>query len=192
MTTDPGLGFAEPALDGQANFRGLLDAMARPGTIHELTALPADADVRSGLALTLFDHDTPIWLDGGAAALKHRLAFHCGCPFTDRSDLAMFALLTEGTALRGLDRFCLGDPEYPDRSTTVICELPGLSGGPELRLSGPGINGQRTFAPLGLPEGFPAEWAANGARYPLGVDLILTSGTALAALPRTCQIEEVG
>ena len=31
-------------------------------------------------------------------------------------------------------------------------------------------------------------WAANGARFPRGVDLVLTAGSSLMALPRTTRI----
>jgi len=42
----------------------------------------------------------------------------------------------------------------------------------------------------GLPPGFLAEWEANRALFPRGVDVILCAGDHLAALPRTVRIEE--
>ena len=37
----------------------------------------------------------------------------------------------------------------------------------------------------GLPAGFPAQWRANNAGFPLGVDLLLTAGDQLCAMTRT-------
>jgi alpha-D-ribose 1-methylphosphonate 5-triphosphate synthase subunit PhnH len=42
----------------------------------------------------------------------------------------------------------------------------------------------------GLAPGFVAEWAANHARFPRGIDLILCAGDRLAAFPRTLMIQE--
>lgn len=190
--SDPGTGLADPVLGGQGIFRALLDAMARPGTVHRPAGLPDDAGSHAaltGVALMLLDQETPVWLDAGGSDLRARLAFHCGCPSADDPAKAAFALLTDPTGLLGLERFAQGTPEFPDRSATILCALPALEGGSVLSLSGPGIAGSRSFAPAGLPEGFTLLWAANNARYPLGVDLVLAAGDALAALPRTTRLE---
>ena len=39
-----------------------------------------------------------------------------------------------------------------------------------------------------LPAGFAAAWAANHAKFPRGIDLILCAGTEIAALPRSVRI----
>lgn len=189
---DPGLGLGDPVLDGQSVFRAVLDAMAGPGSVHSPTGLPADGGDHAaliGVALTLLDHDTPVWLDDAARAgsLPGRLAFHCGCPQTS-ADKAAFALLLDAAGLVRLDAYAPGVPEFPDRSTTLVCALPALEGGEPLTLFGPGIADTRPFAPVGLPDGFFQQWDINHAAYPLGVDLILTSGPQLAALPRTTRI----
>ncbi len=86
-------------------------------------------------------------------------------------------------ALAPLDRFAIGTPAYPDRSATLIVEVAALA--PEgARLSGPGIRDQ---ARLNLPE--VAAFRANRALFPQGVDLFLTCGTRLAALPRSTVVE---
>jgi len=48
----------------------------------------------------------------------------------------------------------------------------------------------RALAVTGLPAGFRAEWRANHARFPRGIDVILTCGNRLAGLPRSVVIEE--
>ena len=65
-------GFADKVLSAQSTFRSVMDAMARPGSVQRVTA---QAGTPAGLmrgsaaiALTLFDHDTPIWLDAAMSA----------------------------------------------------------------------------------------------------------------------------
>jgi alpha-D-ribose 1-methylphosphonate 5-triphosphate synthase subunit PhnH len=60
-----------------------------------------------------------------------------------------------------------------------------LSFGNGRRLTGPGIEKERFLDAGGMPEGFWSAWKANHSKYPLGVDLILSAGRELAALPRT-------
>ena len=60
-------GFADKVLSAQSTFRSVMEAMARPGTVQQIRAVAgAPAPLMRGtaaIALTLFDHDTPIWLD---------------------------------------------------------------------------------------------------------------------------------
>ncbi|MEO8526725.1 MAG: phosphonate C-P lyase system protein PhnH, partial [Caldimonas sp.] len=80
--------------------------------------------------------------------------------------------------------------EYPDRSTTVAVTLPALDGGRALTLRGPGIKDSRTIAPAGLPDDFIAQWRANRAPFPRGVDLLLVANGHMLGLPRTTRITE--
>ena len=61
-------GFADKVLSAQSTFRSVMDAMARPGSVQRIaSAAGAPAAMMRGtaaIALTLFDHDTPVWLDG--------------------------------------------------------------------------------------------------------------------------------
>lgn len=84
-----------------------------------------------------------------------------------------------------------GQSGIPDRSTTVIIELPDLDGGRELLLSGPGIRHINIISPSGLPDIFPRLWAENNAIFPRGIDIILTAGDKFVCLPRTTRIQPV-
>ena len=67
-----------------------------------------------------------------------------------------------------------------------------LTGGPAVRLTGPGIRGTATLAPAGLRPSFWREVAANNARYPLGVDCLLVAGAEVIGLPRSTIVGPAG
>jgi alpha-D-ribose 1-methylphosphonate 5-triphosphate synthase subunit PhnH len=176
----------------QSTFRKVMDATARPGSVHTIASAaetpPSLAPAAAAIALALFDHDTPVWMDAPLAAseaVAAWLRFNTGCPIGADSGQCAFALITDTAALPPLETFALGTPDYPDRSTTLILQVPTLTGGPRLTLSGPGIRGTASLRPGGLPEDFIARSAANRALFPRGVDLLLVAGHDIAALPRT-------
>ncbi|MDP2084021.1 MAG: phosphonate C-P lyase system protein PhnH [Gemmobacter sp.] len=179
-------GFPAPARDSARAFRALLEATARPGTIHTVNgaAPPAPLSVAAGVVLlTLCDTTTPLHLAGAAdcAAVRDWVAFHIGAPLV-AAESAAFALGRWGD-LQPVTRFVVGQADYPDRAATLIVETDGLVNyGPTL--TGPGIV---TATWLSLPE--TAAFRANRALYPLGFDTILTCGDRLAGLPRSTRVE---
>lgn len=159
--------------------------MARPGRVVPITGVaPPDpwSPAAAALVLVLCDADAPLHLTGrhDSAAARQWLAFHTGASVAQRPDCA-FAL-GDWTALQPLADYPAGTPEYPDRSATLIVELPAFDG-PATRLSGPGI---ADVARLPLPD--PPTLAANADRYPLGLDFFLTCGDRIAALPRSTRL----
>ncbi len=191
-------GFADPVFNGQAVFRAVMDAMARPGTIQPIAALAQPpqplSTVAAAVALTLCDHDTPVWLDPGlqsAAAVATWLGFHTGAPLANTPADAHFALVADPASLIALENFAQGTQEYPDRSTTLILQVASLSSGDRLVLEGPGIDGSASFASAPLPRHFVEQWKQNRARFPRGVDLVLAAPEGIACLPRTTRIRPV-
>jgi alpha-D-ribose 1-methylphosphonate 5-triphosphate synthase subunit PhnH len=185
-------GFADAVTSAQQTFRRVMDAMARPGTIHDVGAdfeapgpvLPATA----ALALTLFDHDTPVFIDpslGQGGVIAAWLRFHTGCPIAERPDAAAFALIGEDETPIAPEQFALGTQDYPDRSTTLIVQRRSLDQGALLRLTGPGIRAAAELRVAPLPADFIGRHAANRALFPRGVDLVFVAGSRLVALPRT-------
>jgi alpha-D-ribose 1-methylphosphonate 5-triphosphate synthase subunit PhnH len=199
-------GFSDPVLASQAVFRAVMEAMARPGSISEVDvaiAPPAPLGIAAAaLALALLDFETPFWLDPTLAAapeIDGWLKFHTGAPRAADAGSAAFAFVAEPAAMPGFDAFSLGSIEYPDRSTTLVLEVGALteqaatterdafhlSG---FHLTGPGIKGSRSLAASPLPADFAGRMATNRARFPRGVDVVLTCGRRLAALPRSVQL----
>lgn len=178
-------GFADPAIQSAHAFRSVMEAMARPGTIHHISgaAPPAPlSDAAGAVLLTLCDTDTPVHLAGDADcdAVRAWLAFHTGAPVAGPSH-CMFAVGT-WAALAPLSTYPIGTAEYPDRSATLIVEVETLEA-TGATLAGPGI---KANAALSLPE--THAFQANRMLFPLGLDFIFTTGDQLAALPRSTEV----
>jgi alpha-D-ribose 1-methylphosphonate 5-triphosphate synthase subunit PhnH len=188
-------GLADPVLDAQRIFRGVLDAMAHPGRIVFLPPPPEPpaplVPATAAIALTLLDYETPIWLDQRARTEEviAYLRFHCGAPLAELPRSAAFALVADAADLPSLDDFDLGSDEYPDRSTTVIVQVSGFRAGIGRRLSGPGIDGERRIDVHGMSDWIWPMWVENHALFPRGVDLLLAADSRVVALPRTTLVE---
>lgn len=188
-------GFDDPGKRAQRVYRTVLEAMARPGTVHTLeTGVEAVAPLYPatlGVVFSLLDTDTPVWLDAAAdrPGVRDNLRFHCGCPLVDEAAAAAFALVVDPLVMPDLTAFPVGDDVYPDRSATLIVQVSAFDAGERFALSGPGIEYRRILEVEGLPADFAGRWAANGALYPAGVDLIITTRSRLAALPRSTRAE---
>ncbi|MEO0774357.1 MAG: phosphonate C-P lyase system protein PhnH [Pseudomonadota bacterium] len=180
-------GFQDAPTEAARAFRAAMAAMARPGRIEPLDAAtpPAPTSKAAGsLLLTLADHETGIYLAGDhdCAAMRDWLTFHTGAPLVGPGE-ADFALGT-WEALLPLSAFPVGTPEYPDRSTTLIVEMEDLHSEGAI-LKGPGI---KDVASLNLPDAKLMQ--ANHQHFPMGLDFFLTSGSRVAALPRSTQVSE--
>jgi len=189
-------GFADKVFDAQSTFRAVMEAMARPGSVQRVTAdVAAPPGLMRGAAaitLTLFDHDTPIWLDPQLAAVAAWLKFHTGAPVVADPATSSFALVADGAALPDLECFALGDNEYPDRSTTLILQVGSLTQGPDYELRGPGIDGTTTLRASVSPADLFEQLAINARLFPRGIDLLLVHDDAMVAIPRTTRLAARG
>lgn len=187
-------GFSEPVFESQSVFRMLMDGMARPGSVRTIgsdVGQPEPLGAAAGaIALTVCDHETPVWLSAGFAksAVGEWIAFHTGAALTREKAEARFAFVETGATLASFGLFAAGTQEYPDRSTTLIIELAAIGEGQSLTLTGPGIQQATTIKVKGLPEVFQRLWADNRALFPRGVDVVLTAGRSMLCLPRTTKI----
>ncbi|MDA9424840.1 MULTISPECIES: phosphonate C-P lyase system protein PhnH [Bradyrhizobium] len=192
-------GFADKVLSAQSTFRSVMDAMARPGSVRRIVPMAgAPGPMMRGtaaIALTLFDHDTPLWLDARMAEspdVVKWLKFHTGAPVVQDCSIASFALVSNGAALPPLDRFALGTNEYPDRSTTVIIQLESLVSGRSFELRGPGIDGVATLQASIEPFDLLERLRLNEALFPRGIDVVLVADDAVVAIPRTTRAVSKG
>jgi alpha-D-ribose 1-methylphosphonate 5-triphosphate synthase subunit PhnH len=192
-------GFADKVLSAQSTFRLVMDAMARPGNAQRIAATAGTpATMMRGsaaIALTLFDHDTPIWLDPAMSLtpdVSKWLKFHTSAPVIADSSIASFALIGDPASLPPLDRFAFGSNEYPDRSTTLILQVGSLSQGAAFELRGPGIDGTAILRAEIEPHDLFEQLAVNSALFPRGIDVVLVHDDAIVAIPRTTRLVAKG
>ena len=192
-------GFADKVLSAQSTFRSVMDAMARPGSVQRIVAVAgAPAAMMRGsaaIALTLFDHDTPIWLDPAMSEtsdVSRWLKFHTSAPVIADSSIAAFALIGDPASLPPLDHFALGSNEYPDRSTTLILQVDSLTQGAAFELCGPGIDGSATLRAAIRPHDLFERLAVNIELFPRGIDVVLVHDDAIVAIPRTTRLVAKG
>lgn len=186
-------GLADPVFDSQRVFRAGLRAFANPGTPLQIaTALESPAPLMSAAAaflLSMLDFETPLWTQQPGSALTDYLHFHCGVPIVNEPAEARFALITDPAAMPDLSSFDAGSAEYPDRSATLVVQVPRLAGGRRARLSGPGIFEPVHIEPAGLRPDFWTQWQRNTAAFPCGIDVLFVCGAALLGMPRTTKAE---
>jgi len=201
MLSTLGAGFTDAALGSQAVFRSALQALSHPGRIVELSH---DAQVplqghgaSAALLLALLDPDCRLWLSPSLAGSDAAawLRFHTGCVLVEEPAQAQFAWIGEGDACPPLDAFAQGSDAYPDQSATCVIDVmevsvPAEGNLPRWTLRGPGIQDRNAIAVEGLAPAFAAQWSANHALFPRGVDVFLAAPRCIVGLPRTTRIEQ--
>jgi alpha-D-ribose 1-methylphosphonate 5-triphosphate synthase subunit PhnH len=178
-----------PTREGQAVFRAVLDAMARPGTVFLLSATeraPAFAVLRA-----LADNEVTVAVPGDPV-LERQLSLSTGSRAASVGEAAYVWFPSDpGEALLGLSR---GEPETPeDGATAVITAASVGEGALWLALAGPGIRDAAQLCLDGVSAATIAARNAACAAYPLGIDLVFVDARGrCAALPRTTtvQVEE--
>jgi alpha-D-ribose 1-methylphosphonate 5-triphosphate synthase subunit PhnH len=188
-------GFADKVLSAQSTFRSVMDAMARPGSVQQVVAAVGTPGSMmlgtAAIALTLFDHDTPIWLDtkmSETSEVTKWLKFHSGAPVVEDSSICHFAVIGNAAALPDLSRFSFGTNEYPDRSTTLLLQVDSLKHGGSFQLRGPGIDGTATLRAMIEPRDLFQRLSINETLFPRGIDVVLISGESIVAIPRTTRL----
>jgi hypothetical protein len=113
---------------------------------------------------------------------SQNLRFHTSAPLVEQPQQAVFAVADEQISHEQLNALSEG-AVAPETSATLILQVSSLSGGRMLRLTGAGIADERMVAPQ-LPECIIHELTERPHPFPLGIDLILTCGERLLAIPR--------
>jgi alpha-D-ribose 1-methylphosphonate 5-triphosphate synthase subunit PhnH len=188
------VGFADPVHDAQAAFRSVLEALSRPGRcfaigspIKDLALGPAMAH----LLLALTDDDTPVWWQLDESALAGWLRFHTGAALAGTPCAASFAVITDIGDMPLLGTFAMGSAASPERSATLLVEVPSLREGPAVEWHGPGIQTVQVVRLAGLPDNFWSQWQTNHAAFPQGVDIVFTCADAALGLPRTTRVRRL-
>ncbi|MBD9667367.1 phosphonate C-P lyase system protein PhnH [Variovorax sp. VRV01] len=201
MLSTLGAGFTDAALGSQAVFRSALQALSHPGRIvelsHDAQAPSQGHGASAALLLALLDPDCRLWLSPSLAGSDAAawLRFHTGCVLVEAPAQAQFAWIGQGDARPPLDAFAQGSDAYPDQSATCVIDVmevsaPAEGNAPRWTLRGPGIQDRNAIAVEGLAPAFAAQWSANHALFPRGVDVFLAAPRRIVGLPRTTRIEQ--
>jgi alpha-D-ribose 1-methylphosphonate 5-triphosphate synthase subunit PhnH len=198
------------AAHSQLVFRAVLDALARPGTVHRL---PGDAAAPSALlpVLALADLGTQACVLADAGEWADVVRAMTSAPAAGLAQAQLVAALRPVTSdeLASLRTGTSAAPEDGALACLSVASLRPLpdGAGPDgaapdsdtalghrrLRLSGPGVPGTRDLLVAGLPPGFVAVRRNLTSGFPAGADLLLvTPDGDLAGLPRTTLIDSEG
>jgi alpha-D-ribose 1-methylphosphonate 5-triphosphate synthase subunit PhnH len=181
-------------VDAQADFRILLDSMARPGQLRHFSPRSLEAPsplnpASAVVALTLLDSEVAHHAGAFPEAVSRYLAAKTGSPAAG-PDAAAFVFLPNARHLEILAEARAGELAYPELGATVVLQLDALSATPivnsmALTTTGPGVDGALTFHAAGVDSAFLTLLANRNAEFPLGLDLILTAGNTVVSLPRS-------
>jgi alpha-D-ribose 1-methylphosphonate 5-triphosphate synthase subunit PhnH len=184
-------------------FRVLLDALANPGTVRPLVVHPLVAQTGASfnpwlasVLVTLLDHEVSLHVDGDAA-LGEFLQRRTRVALADAGS-ASFVVASVATMPDDLpEQLRQGSLAYPDDGATLLLEVPGFapeeSAGLDLRLIGPGIEGERMLHVSGLPAAFLESRDRANAGYPMGIDVLLFDASGnVVGLPRTTGVVVAG
>ncbi|HBE9080540.1 phosphonate C-P lyase system protein PhnH [Serratia fonticola] len=187
-------GFDQPIEQSQSAFRLILKALSEPGVIVELPGCPTWGALNAAstaVILTLADQETPLQLCStlNSEQVLTNIRFHTGAPLATRQEDIHLAVWDDQLRPTELSALPHGSEVSPEFGATLVVQIAALAGSHTLRLSGPGIEKQREISPP-LPAALRAYLLERPQRFPLGLDIILTCGERLMALPRTTRVEE--
>lgn len=181
----------DPIFDSQRSFRALLLATARPGEICHLPEV-GDAQAHELALMALLDHEVSFAVVGEGAQDAQDVLLLLTESRTAPLSEADFVLVLGGDSRGGLSELKRGTLEEPEVGAAAVYAVGEISDLAPLvlRLSGPGVPGERTVGIKGLANAEVEAIQEARAHYPLGVDVYLVSreGSVLG-LPRSTQIE---
>lgn len=188
----------DPVFDAQAHFRELLQSMARPGSLRQLSApqlAPPYGFPRAGaaLALALLDAEVGFWADPAWPELAEYLRINTGAPHQEANQ-ADFLFLPGSATAGPWEHAKIGDPQYPEKGATlvIVCTTLGassLTDGLGVTLTGPGIPDQQPFFIAGCSRELLTFLHHSRGSYPLGMDAIFIDLTdQVLSVPRSATL----
>ncbi len=171
----------------QALFNSLMQVMSRPGRLDNWEQWLENSPAYLAVLATLLD---------GEVSLNdvHGLLTESDWPMLQAKksevELANY-LLCDASKMVHIQP-SLGTLSSPDFSATLILKVAQLSvkqGSMNLKLTGPGINGEAQVAVSGMEQAWLENRNGWCSAFPLGIDCILVDDTQIMALPRTTRVE---
>lgn len=180
----------DPVHDTREVFQSVMNAMGRPGTVHDVPTAPADHAVLA----TLVDHE--VTLDSRDERICDALAAEGRLTEAPLADADIVHVVPDvDVDLRDAKH---GTRKEPSAGATVVYRVRCLSVSDEsfrtapdksmVELSGPGVDGTRSITIAGLSTTELETIQEVQADYPRGIDVIVTSDSCVAALPRSVEL----
>lgn len=177
----------DAVFDSQRVFRRLLEATASPGKLFVLPPFE-DCSPTDSIARALLDHETTFHVVGEN---EGNFTLATGARYAPLHEADFVFVHEPGRVALDMKR---GELEWPELGATAVYAVERLSNfGPiTLRLSGPGVSGERMLGIKGLPLSEVKAIRDSRADYPLGVDVYLVDGAGqVCGLPRSTKVEVV-
>lgn len=173
-------------------FQSLMQAMSRPGSIHNLESRLGKSNTITAVLATLSDAQVTACNHDSLINDEDWSLSQCQTVSADTADY----IVCDGSLPCSINP-SQGSLVSPELSGTVIVsvkklanELTAISQDDRLwRLSGPGVDGEIDVAVSGLHYSWIQQRENWNSEFPLGVDLIVVSETSILALPRTTKLE---
>lgn len=185
--------------DAQEHFRVIMNATARPGSIHSLKEIeiypPAPLNKAAAyVALALMNKDVACNVQlTNTQEIETYLLLNTGVNFSE-VEKANFIICNQNVSVEVIENANEGDPIYPEQSAFIVLQVEEISNAKlnnsiELVLEGPGIEKTQNLYITGAKKQvLDTIWEKN-SEYPLGVELILCAANGqIASIPRSSKI----
>lgn len=183
--------------DGQHVFRELLQAMANPGQIRDISleAAAFEGDSRAMLALgcTLLDNEEKMYIEKNRklAEALHSLTLSRESMLEEADFVFLSSEMNMGSLEQVMRRVKHGTYADPHTSATLILYTPDIEGEKVMTLTGPGIDGERSIRTTAYVREVVALLNDLEIEYPLGIDLVFCDAAGrLLAVPRLVRVNE--
>ncbi|MFC0271048.1 phosphonate C-P lyase system protein PhnH [Metabacillus herbersteinensis] len=185
----------------QQIYRKLLDCMARPGktqsisdSIHMIEPVHGFSPGLLAIAYTLVDREASFHVISNQRDEVSQYLHWKTFSHLEKVEQAPYIFIQEQLDDQEIHELMTkvnhGTLEDPHSSATLIINIKSFNSGIKMKLTGPGIDGNKECYVAGLSPKWFAEREFTNKEYPLGVDLILVAESEeVMAIPRTTLIE---
>lgn len=189
--------------DIQTVYRKLVTATSRPGTLVVLDREARTLDVQMEclsstilLARTVLDPEVSFKViskaEEAVSRMINQLTYSKPVDLPEADFIFILHDASEEQMKEALDKAKVGNLLNPHESAMIILEVPDVTKGDSMILSGPGIQDE-SFLSLPNVSAWLAARNEKNMEFPLGIDMyFVDQKDRLIALPRTTQIRENG
>lgn len=189
--------------DIQTVYRKLVTATSRPGTLVVLDREARTSDVQMEclsstilLARTVLDPEVSFKViskaEEAVSRMINQLTYSKPVDLPEADFIFILHDASEEQMKEALNKAKVGNLLNPHESAMIILEVPDVTKGDSMILSGPGIQDE-SFLSLPNVSAWLAARDEKNMEFPLGIDMyFVDQQDRLIALPRTTQIRENG